>query len=105
VSETITVEVAFASPDRQALIALIVPLGTTVKGAIEQSNISAEFPEIDLREPTVGIFGKLVSLGSMLRDRDRVEIYRPLIADPKIGRRRRAENRSKTNKIRKEALK
>jgi hypothetical protein len=98
VSETITVEVAFALPDRQTLISLIVPTGTTVEEAIERSNIRAEFPEIDLREPTVGIFGKRANLGSTLRDRDRVEIYRPLIADPKVGRRRRAENRSRTKR-------
>lgn len=98
-SETITVEVAFALPDRQAIISLTVPMGTTVQEAIERSDIRAEFPELDLRELTVGIFGKRVNLGSMLRDRDRVEIYRPLIADPKVGRRRRAENRSRTKKM------
>jgi putative ubiquitin-RnfH superfamily antitoxin RatB of RatAB toxin-antitoxin module len=97
-----TVEVAFALPNRQALISLTVPVGTTVQEAIERSNISGEFPEIDLREAAVGIFGKLANLGSTLRDRDRVEIYRPLIADPKAGRRRRAENRSRAKKIRKE---
>jgi uncharacterized protein len=98
VSETITVEVAFALPDRQAVISLTVPIGTKVQEAIERSKLCVEFPEIDLREPTVGIFGKVVKLGTTLRDRDRVEIYRPLIADPKVGRRMRAENRRRTKK-------
>jgi putative ubiquitin-RnfH superfamily antitoxin RatB of RatAB toxin-antitoxin module len=97
VSETITVEVAFALPDRQTLISLIVPTGTTVEEAIERSNIRAEFPEIDLREPTVGIFGKRANLGSTLRDRTGWKSI-GLIADPKVGRRRRAENRSRTKR-------
>ena len=97
-SETIRVEVAFALADRQAIISLTVPLGTTVEEAIERSHIRQQFPEIDLSEPRLGIFGKPVRPGSLLRDRDRVEIYRPLIADPKDVRRKRAEARDRNRK-------
>jgi uncharacterized protein len=96
VSETIRVEVAFALADRQAIIPLTVPLGTTVEEAIERSHIRQQFPEFDLSEPRVGIFGKPVKPSSMLRDRDRVEIYRPLIADPKEVRRKRAETHGRS---------
>ena len=75
--------------------ALVIPLrvaaGSTVAQAIDASGVLAKFPEIDLTQNKVGIFGKLTKLDSALRDRDRVEIYRPLIADPKEVRRKRAE--------------
>ena len=84
------VEVAYARPDHQVIIALEVPEGTTIEGAIELSGICDEFPEIDLTRNKVGIFGRLQKLHTVLRERDRVEIYRPLIADPKEVRRQRA---------------
>lgn len=86
----IRVEVAYARPDVQALIPLEVSQGTTVQQAIEQSGVLEQFPEIDLDENKVGVFGKITRLDTELRERDRVEIYRPLIADPKESRRRRA---------------
>ena len=86
----ITVEVVFAKPDEQALEQLQVPTGTTVEAAIRQSGLLIRFPEIDLTTDKVGIFGKAAALGAELRDGDRVEVYRPLIADPKTARKKRA---------------
>ena len=89
-SEQITVEVCYARPERQELVELQVASDTTLLQAIEKSGIMESFPELDLAELRVGIFGKLKSLQEVLRDGDRVEIYRPLIADPKEVRRLRA---------------
>ena len=89
-AERIEVEVAYARPDEQVLLALRVPRGATVRDAIEASGILKRFPEIDLGKNKVGIFGRLTTLTQPLRERDRVEIYRPLTADPKEVRRRRA---------------
>ena len=88
--ELIPVEVAYARPDEQVIIALDVEPGTTVEEAIKASGILARFPEIDLQANKVGVFGKLTKLASELRPRDRVEIYRSLIADPKEVRKQRA---------------
>ncbi|RMG33340.1 MAG: RnfH family protein [Gammaproteobacteria bacterium] len=87
---SITVEVAYARPDEQRIIELQVPPGTTVGEAIERSGITELFPEIDLARNKVGIFGKLGKLDAVLQPGDRVEIYRPLIADPKEARKKRA---------------
>ncbi|RMG29127.1 MAG: RnfH family protein, partial [Gammaproteobacteria bacterium] len=86
----IHVEVAYARPERQAVLELEVPAGTTAIEAVRQSGILSLFPEIDLEKQDLGVFGKLVKKDAVLRDGDRVEIYRPLIADPKEVRRRRA---------------
>lgn len=86
----IKVEVVYAKADEQALLALEAEAGLTVRGAIERSGILAQFPEIDLAANRVGIFSKITSLDQVLEDGDRVEIYRPLIADPKEARKRRA---------------
>lgn len=86
----VAVQVVYALPDAQTRIDIMVAPGTTVRQAIEQSGILQLFPNIDLLTAKVGIFGKIVPLDRLLRDRDRVEIYRPLIADPKAARRRRA---------------
>jgi putative ubiquitin-RnfH superfamily antitoxin RatB of RatAB toxin-antitoxin module len=94
----ITVEVAYALPQRQKIVALQVPLGTTAMEAVMQSGIADLFPEIDPATAKMGIFGQ--ALGNrglkaapeyVLEPMDRVEIYRPLIADPKEVRKRRAE--------------
>ncbi|WP_333839328.1 RnfH family protein [Pelomicrobium sp.] len=90
-SDELTVEVVYAMPHLQRLKQITVPPGTTVQQAIERSGILQDFPEIDLTKNKVGVFGKLSRLDAPLNDRDRVEIYRPLIADPKEVRRRRAE--------------
>jgi len=87
----ITVEVAFARPDEQVILQLHTQEGMTALAAIEASGILAKFPEIDLKQNKIGVFGKLVKPDTVLRDKDRVEIYRKLIADPKEVRRRRAE--------------
>jgi uncharacterized protein len=87
----ITVEVAFARRDEQFLEALHVPSGATVEQAIRQSQVLERFPEIDLAGAKVGIFGKVARLADTLQEGDRVEIYRPLIADPKAARKKRAE--------------
>ena len=85
------VEVAYALPERQLLIALEVEEGTTALQAIERSGILQQFPHTDPRRDGIGIFGKQVAPDTPLRDGDRVEIYRPLIADPKAARRERAK--------------
>jgi len=87
----IAIEVAYATPERQQIIPLRVPEGTLVQEAIERSQITRYFPEIDLSVQKVGIWSKTVKLDQELRAGDRIEIYRPLIADPKAIRRRRAE--------------
>lgn len=89
-SDTIQVEVVFPLPDEQVIKSLSLPLGTTIEQAIQASDLQQRYPQIDLEKQKVGIFGKLSKLDSPLRDRDRVEIYRPLIADPKEVRKQRA---------------
>lgn len=84
------VEVAYAKPDEQALLALDMPEGATVEDAIRASGLLQRFPEIDLEHNKVGIFSKLCKLDQTLRPGDRVEIYRPLLTDPKEARRVRA---------------
>jgi putative ubiquitin-RnfH superfamily antitoxin RatB of RatAB toxin-antitoxin module len=88
--DKIMIEVSFALPKKQIIIPVLVPKGTSIKEAIELSGILKKFGEIDLDSNQVGIFGKLSTLDKVLRDRDRIEIYRPLIADPKEIRRKRA---------------
>ena len=90
-SSNIQIEVAYALGKKQVLIHVCLADGATVEEAIHHSGILMQFPEIDLVSNKVGIFSKLVKLEETVRDRDRVEIYRPLIADPKEVRRRRAE--------------
>lgn len=87
----LTIEVAYALPQKQELVQLTLPPGCTAQQAIDASGLRQKYPEIDLAKNKVGIFGKLSKLDTPLRDRDRVEIYRPLIADPKEVRRKRAE--------------
>lgn len=87
--ETITVEVAYALPERQMIIPVTVPSGTTAASAIQASGILQQFPDIDIDRNKIGIFGKLAGLDTPLRDKDRVEIYRSLLADPKEARRQR----------------
>ena len=84
------VEVAYALPDKQSLISLEVEEGTTIKEAIEASGVLDTYDQIDLTRDKVGIFSKFATLDTVLREKDRVEIYRPLIADPKKVRKERA---------------
>jgi putative ubiquitin-RnfH superfamily antitoxin RatB of RatAB toxin-antitoxin module len=90
VTDYLKVSVAYVGPKDQVLRPLEVRVGTTAREAIEQSALLSKCPEIDLAVNQVGIFGKLTKLEQTLQDGDRVEIYRPLIADPKEARKRRA---------------
>jgi uncharacterized protein len=83
------IEVAYALPDQQALLAVEVPAGCTVEQAIILSGILQHFPSIDLKRNKVGIFGQLVNLQHQVQTGDRIEIYRPLAMDPKQARRMR----------------
>ena len=89
------VEVAYAKVDEQVIIPLDVDVGTTLEQAIHLSGILEQYPEIDLAKNKTGIFGKIAKADTELREKDRVEIYRPLIADPKESRRKRAEKKEK----------
>jgi len=87
------IEVAYAKPSEQVILTLDIADGSTMEAAIIESGILQRFPEIDLANNKVGIFGKLCKLDQVLRAGDRVEIYRPLIVDPKEMRRNRAAKR------------
>jgi len=82
------VGIAYARQDRQIWLHLDLPAGSTVREAIERSGILGQFPEIDLKKQKVGIFGKLVKLTDALEEDARIEIYRPIVADPRAARRR-----------------
>lgn len=84
------IEVVCATPAEQVLIALAVPCGTTAGVAVERSGILRRFPDLDAARLELGVFGRVVTAATVLGDGDRVEIYRPLEADPKQARRRRA---------------
>lgn len=88
--EQIGVEVVYARPEEQVLEQLTVSADSTVESVIQRSGLLERFPEIDLARNKVGIFGKATTLDAGLQDGDRIEIYRPLIADPKEARKRRA---------------
>lgn len=90
--DTIAVEVVYALADKQKLLRLSVPRGTSMREAVERSGIAGFFPELDLATAPMGIFGKAVARPEerLLEDGERVEIYRPLIADPKEARKQRA---------------
>ena len=90
-NDKISIELVYALPGEQILLRQAVPAGTTVADAIRSSGMLARHPEIDLDKNKLGIFGKLTKPDAVLRDKDRIEIYRPLIADPKEVRRKRAE--------------
>ena len=89
-TETIRVEVVYALADWQEVIPLTLPVGTTLQQAVEASGLSAKYPDIDPAKGKFGLYSKLARPDAVLRDRDRVEIYRPLIADPKEVRKQRA---------------
>lgn len=89
--EQIDIEVVYALPHEQALLQVRVPQGCTVADAVKASGILEKYPEIDLSRNKLGIFAKLTKPDAILREKDRIEIYRPLIADPKEIRRQRAE--------------
>lgn len=88
--ESLRVEVAYAGERTSSRVALDVPAGTTVRGAIERARVLNRHPEIDLSRYAVGIFGTRCGLDDLVADGARVEIYRPLLRDPKDARRQRA---------------
>ncbi len=88
--KTINIEVAYALPDEQIIIPLQANDGITLEEALHLSEVIKKYPEIDVEKNKFGIFGKLAKLDAVLRDGDRVEVYRPLIADPKAVRKKRA---------------
>ena len=95
----IRVEVAHARPEHQVLLSLEAEAGITARQAVERSGLLEQFPDIDLTgENKLGVFGKLVKPDQPLRDGDRVEVYRPLIADPKEVRRQRAKEKKGKDK-------
>jgi len=89
-AEMITVEVAYATPQAQSIISIRVNAGTTALQAAMQSGIAQQHPEISLDDLVLGVFGKKVTADTILKAMDRVEIYRPLLANPKEARRQRA---------------
>jgi hypothetical protein len=96
-NEMIMIEVVYALPHQQWLIEEQVPLGSTVGEALSHSKIHALVAELDIADGRVGIFGKAVKLSQVLKSGDRVEIYRPLLNDPKEARRRKAAEAAKTS--------
>ncbi len=90
-TEKITIEVVYGVSHKQRILTLLVDEGTQVEQAIIESGIIKLFPEIDLKVNKVGIWNRTVKLSEPLSDLDRIEVYRPLIADPKAVRKRRAE--------------
>ena len=88
----IEIEVVYAAVDRQVLLPVKVPAGTSVRAALLKSGVGQAFPELDLAQCPVGVFGKVIvdAESRPVQTGDRIEIYRPLLADPKEGRRLRA---------------
>lgn len=91
-ADEISVEVCFITPNKPFLRTLHVPKGTTIAQAIQLCNLSMEFPETDFNQLKAGIYSKIKTPDNVLRDQDRVEIYRPLQVDPMTARRRRAQH-------------
>ena len=84
------IEIVYGLADRQVLKSMTVAEGTTVREAALKSGLEVEFPKLDLQQAPLGIFGKAVKDETVLRDSDRIEVYRPLLIDPKEARRKRA---------------
>lgn len=91
--DTIRVEVAYGDAERQKIIALVAHPGMTARQAVERSGMVRFFPEIDIQALDLGIFSNSCPPDTVLRDGDRVEIYRPLLCDPKEMRRQRARKK------------
>ena len=89
--DKITIEVVYGVPEKQKILTLLVAADSTIEQAIMESGIIALFPEIDLKVNKVGVRNRAVKLSAAVNDLDRIEVYRPLLADPKDVRKRRAE--------------
>lgn len=97
--DKLNIEITYALPHQYYLKHLQVEVGTTIQSAILQSGILQQYKDIDLRENKVGIFSRPAKLTDVLQEGDRIEIYRPLLADPKEIRRKRAEQQKDAKKI------
>lgn len=86
-------EVVYARPDSQRVVELSLPAGATARDALVQSKLCGSYPEIDIESAVLGIFGAVVPADYQMRDGDRLEIYRPLAADPRLARRARVRRR------------
>lgn len=93
-ADQLHVQVCYASAGAVWMKDLVVEQGATIEQAIAQSGVLAAMPEIDLAVQPVGLYGKKRPLDTVLREHDRIEIYRPLVADPKESRRRRADKKA-----------
>lgn len=96
VDESVEVQVVYALPDRQMIYSLRVPAGTTIVDAVRASGVLDAFPSIELAAARLGIYGHKVAPDRSVRPGDRIEIYRPLEADPKVVRRERAGPKRKS---------
>ncbi len=97
-AKTFPVEVIYALPDQQKLLKVELQEGQTARDAIELSGVLTRYPELNIESMVIGLFGKKTKMDQKLRSRDRVEIYRPLIADPKEVRKRKAAEGKKLKK-------
>lgn len=97
-SESIEIEVVYASEQKQSLLPLRVPVGTTAREAVLQSKLPALFPDVDFQVAPIGIFGKKTPDQTILMEFDRVEVYRQLKMDPKAARRLRVAKKSNRDK-------
>jgi putative ubiquitin-RnfH superfamily antitoxin RatB of RatAB toxin-antitoxin module len=98
-TKRLTIAVCYALPDAQTIHPVELPEGATLRDALDASGILSRHPDIDLARQKTGVFGKLKPLDAPLADHDRVEIYRPLIVDPKLARRRRVEKTRREGSI------
>lgn len=102
----IIIELVYALPQKQTLLSFEVPEGTTLAQGIALSGIHNSHPELDLATIKVGIFGKLAPRDQVLREKDRIELYRPLFADPKeVRKQRAAEGKTMNNRQKRAAAK
>jgi len=97
-AESLRVEVVYPLPHEQLLLEACVPPGASIRDGIIASGVLARYPQLDIGTLEAGIYGKLVKLDEPVRDRDRIEIYRPLIADPKAVRQQRAADGKRMKK-------
>jgi putative ubiquitin-RnfH superfamily antitoxin RatB of RatAB toxin-antitoxin module len=93
-SHCVQIQIVMARPERASVLSLTLPVGATVADALDRAAQSGQFDDIQLSEAPVGIFGRIVAPDHPLTQGDRIELYRPLAADPKTARRRRAASKS-----------
>lgn len=86
----LAIEVVYATAEQQLLLALEVPAGTTVGEAVQLSGVAAQLSQVAVHDCPLGIFGKVVAAQRVIEAGDRIELYRPLLADPKEVRKQRA---------------